>query len=86
MTHTGVFMQVNVFFLYFGVYDGLGAGCRVGLYLQRVFRGTCRAVTQACQNTATPCFCPFGPRTTTLSVLGQGGGDSCCDFHWASYL
>ena len=34
---------------------------RVGLCLQRVFRGPCRAQTRACPNAETPCSCFTGP-------------------------
>ena len=46
----------------------------VGLCLQLVFRSTCRALTQACPNTGTPCFRIFGPETRTWPVFAQGGG------------
>ena len=47
---------------------------KVGLCLQLVFRSTCRALTRACPNTGTPCFCTFGPGTRTWPVFAQGGG------------
>ena len=46
----------------------------VGLCLQLVFRSTCHALTRACPNTGTPCFCTFGPGTRTWPVFVQGGG------------
>ena len=47
---------------------------KVGLWLQLVFRSTCRALTRACPNTGTPCFRTFGPGTRTWPVFAQGGG------------
>ena len=56
----------------FVVMKGVGGG---GLCLQRVFRGTCRAVTRPCPNTATPAFPQFCPLNQSLARgrTGEGG-------------
>ena len=57
--------------VFWGVCGPVALYCHVvrgrgGLCLPHVFRGTCRAVTRACPNTATPVFPHFGPANQHL--------------------